>query len=132
MAKKKNKKVVRYRRPLNINVGMIIFALIFLYMAFYLYTYLRRDKVEFYEVVEGNIVNDRQYTGIILRDERVENTDRAGYINYYIREGKSQIVIAIGCTGGNHRSVVFAEALKDYFSRKWDNVTVNHRDIDRK
>ena len=52
MAKKKNKKVVRYRRPLNINVGMIIFALIFLYMAFYLYTYLRRDKVEFYEVVE--------------------------------------------------------------------------------
>ena len=27
---------------------------------------------------------------------------------------------------------VFAEALKDYFSRKWDNVTVNHRDIDRK
>lgn len=53
MAKKKNKKVVRYRRPLNINVGMIIFALIFLYMAFYLYTYLRRDKVEFYEVVEG-------------------------------------------------------------------------------
>ena len=55
MAKKKNKKVVRYRRPLNINVGMIIFALIFLYMAFYLYTYLRRDKVEFYEVVEGSI-----------------------------------------------------------------------------
>ena len=58
LAKKKNKKVVRYRRPLNINVGMIIFALIFLYMAFYLYTYLRRDKVEFYEVVEGSIVND--------------------------------------------------------------------------
>ncbi len=55
------------------------------------------------------------------------------YLNpLYIREGKSQIVIAIGCTGGNHRSVVFAEALKDYFSRKWDNVTVNHRDIDRK
>ena len=55
------------------------------------------------------------------------------YLNpLYIREGKSQIVIAIGCTGGNHRSVVFAEALKDYFSRKLDNVTVNHRDIDRK
>lgn len=55
------------------------------------------------------------------------------YLNpLYIREGKSQIVIAIGCTGGNHRSVVFAEALKDYFSRKWDNVTVNHRDINRK
>ncbi len=45
MAKKKNRKVVRYRRPLNINVGMIIFALIFAYMAFYVYTYVRRDKI---------------------------------------------------------------------------------------
>ena len=49
---------------------------------------MKKEKVQFYEIVEGNIVNDRQYTGIILRDERVESTDRAGYINYYIREGK--------------------------------------------
>lgn len=49
----------------------------------------------------------------------------------YIKEGKSQVVIAIGCTGGNHRSVAFAEALKDYFAKKWDNVTVYHRDIER-
>ena len=63
--------------------------------------------------------------------ERLKNL--LDYLNpLYLREGKSQIVIAIGCTGGNHRSVVFAEALKDYFSRKWDNVTVNHRDINRK
>ena len=40
MAKKKNKKVIRYRKPLNINVGMIFFALIFAYMSFYVYTYL--------------------------------------------------------------------------------------------
>lgn len=50
----------------------------------------------------------------------------------YIKEGKSQIVFAIGCTGGNHRSVAFAEELKKHFSKKWDNVTVSHRDIDRK
>lgn len=50
----------------------------------------------------------------------------------YIKEGKSQIVVAIGCTGGNHRSVAIAEALKEHFSRKWDNVSTNHRDIDRK
>jgi len=92
MAKKKNKKVVRYRRPLNINVGMIIFALIFLYMAFYLYTYLRRDKVEFYEVVEGSIVNDTRHTGIIFRTEEPKYTDRAGNINFYLREGKKAAV----------------------------------------
>ncbi len=50
----------------------------------------------------------------------------------YIKEGKSQIVFAIGCTGGNHRSVAIAEALKEHFSKKWDNVSANHRDIDRR
>lgn len=88
MAKKKNSKIVRYRPPLNLNVGMIIFAIIFVYMAFSVYTYMKKDKVQFYEVAEGNIVNDHQYTGIILRSEQVENTDRAGHINYYVREGK--------------------------------------------
>lgn len=50
----------------------------------------------------------------------------------YIKEGKSQIVIAIGCTGGNHRSVAIAEAIKKHFSKKWDNVSCNHRDIERR
>jgi len=50
----------------------------------------------------------------------------------YIKEGKSQLVIAIGCTGGNHRSVAIAEALANYFKKNWENVSVNHRDIDRR
>lgn len=59
--------------------------------------------------------------------------DMLDFLNpLYIKEGKSQIVVAIGCTGGNHRSVAIAEELKKYFSKKWDNVTVNHRDIDRR
>lgn len=90
--KKKNSKIVPYRRPLNINVGMIIFAIIFVYMAFSVYTYMKKEKIQFYEVVEGNIVNDSTYTGIILRDEEVQYTDRAGNINYYVREGKRAAV----------------------------------------
>lgn len=86
--KKKKKKIIRYRRPLNMNVGIIIFAIIFVYMTFSVYTYMKKEKVQFYEVVEGDIVNDNEYTGIILRDERVQYTERAGYINFYIREGK--------------------------------------------
>lgn len=50
----------------------------------------------------------------------------------YIKEGKSQVVIAIGCTGGNHRSVAIAEELVKHFNRHWDNVSVNHRDIERR
>lgn len=58
--------------------------------------------------------------------------DMLDFLNpLYIKEGKSQIVFAIGCTGGNHRSVAIAEALKEHFEKKWDNVSVNHRDINR-
>lgn len=92
MAKKKNSKIIRYRKPLNINIGLIMFALIFMYMAFYLYTYMQRDKIEFYEVVEGSIVNDQRHTGLILREETVKYTDRAGNINFYLREGKKAAV----------------------------------------
>lgn len=88
MANKKNKKIVRYRRPLNINVGMIIFAIIFLYLIFSVYTYLKREKIQFYEVVDGGIVSNRNYSGLILREEQVKTADRSGYINYYLREGK--------------------------------------------
>ena len=58
--------------------------------------------------------------------------DMLDFLNpLYIKEGKSQLVIAIGCTGGNHRSVAIAESLKEHFCGRWDNVTVNHRDINR-
>ena len=59
--------------------------------------------------------------------------DLLGYlIPYYIQEGKSQLVIAIGCTGGQHRSVTLAEKLYDYLRQNQDyRVTVRHRDIAR-
>jgi len=71
---------------------MIIFAIIFVYLAFCVYTYAKKEKVQFYEVVEGDIVTDHGYTGLILRQESVQYTDRAGYIHYYVREGKRAAV----------------------------------------
>ena len=62
----RNRKVIRYRRPFHLNIGVIIFAAIFVYLAFSLYAYAKRDKVQFYEVSEGSIVNDKTYTGIIF------------------------------------------------------------------
>lgn len=85
---KKSSKIVRYKKPLNINVGMIIFAMIFLYLSFNVYTYMTRKKIQFYEVVEGSIVNDKTYTGLIFRQEQVKDADNSGYVNYYVREGK--------------------------------------------
>ena len=47
----------------------------------------------------------------------------------YIREGKSQLTIAFGCTGGKHRSVCFAELMNKHLDSGEYNVNVSHRDI---
>ncbi len=50
---------------------------------------------------------------------------------YYKEEGKTVLVIAIGCTGGHHRSVAVTRALVDYIGRLGYQVTENHRDMTR-
>ncbi|AKL97467.1 RNase adapter RapZ [Endomicrobium proavitum] len=47
----------------------------------------------------------------------------------YIKEGKSYLTIAIGCTGGRHRSVFTAEKLSAFLRNKKYKVKINHRDI---
>ncbi len=52
-------------------------------------------------------------------------------IPLYEKEGKSQLVIAFGCTGGKHRSVTFAEALSAHLLLEGRRIRVTHRDIER-
>ncbi len=49
----------------------------------------------------------------------------------FVREGKSYLTIAMGCTGGRHRSVTLAEALAERLGDEEQAVSVFHRDIDR-
>ena len=49
----------------------------------------------------------------------------------YIKEGKAQLVIAIGCTGGKHRSVTIAEDLYEYLNKTNHKALINHRDIEK-
>jgi RNase adapter protein RapZ len=50
---------------------------------------------------------------------------------FYQREGKAYLTIAVGCTGGRHRSVTFVEMLRQFFERLGYAPSVVHRDIDR-
>jgi UPF0042 nucleotide-binding protein len=52
-------------------------------------------------------------------------------IPQYIREGKSYLTVAIGCTGGRHRSVALADALGDALRRQGYAVSTSHRDLEK-
>lgn len=67
-------------------------------------------------------------TGEFLR--RIESL--LGYlIPHYIREGKSYLTIALGCTGGRHRSVALAETIRHALQRKGYSAKVVHRDLEK-
>jgi RNase adapter protein RapZ len=51
-------------------------------------------------------------------------------IPLYEKEGKAYLTIAVGCTGGKHRSVAVAEALFDHLNKQGSKIIITHRDID--
>jgi RNase adapter protein RapZ len=65
-------------------------------------------------------------TGEFLR--RIDSL-LAYLIPHYIREGKSYLTIALGCTGGRHRSVALAEVIRRDLQRKGYSAKVVHRDL---
>ena len=67
-------------------------------------------------------------TGEFLR--RIESL-LAYLIPHYIREGKSYLTVAFGCTGGRHRSVALAEVIRQFLQRKGYSAKVMHRDLDK-
>lgn len=100
MAKSKIKK---YRKPLNLNIGMIIFSVIFIYVVICVIMYFQTSHIVRYEVKEGSLAADTIYRGIILRDETVVYAQETGYVNYYAREGervaKNDLVYIVDETG---------------------------------
>lgn len=52
-------------------------------------------------------------------------------LSRYTNEGKNYLTIAIGCTGGKHRSVYVVETLSKWLKQKNENTHIKHRDMDR-
>lgn len=77
-----------------------------------------------------------------VRNYVLNNDETQGYIEnlfrlldysipLYITEGKSSLVIAVGCTGGKHRSVTLASVLDEHFAKNGQKSAVHHRDISK-
>lgn len=73
---------------------------------------------------------------VLSSDSSVDFLERlSDFVSYlmpaFVEEGKAHLTIAVGCTGGRHRSVVLGEELARVLSNEGFNVRVRHRDINR-
>lgn len=105
-------KVIRMRRTPNLNIGVVIFIIIIIYMAFNLVSYLTSSPVAEYEVGQGTIATNHVYRGLIIRDETVVYAGQSGYINYYIKNGQkvsvNDIVYSIDTQGDLAKKITTA------------------------
>ena len=78
---------------------------------------------------------DKEVTEFLQKQELVTSMydDVKEFLNKWIPQyessNRSYMTIAIGCTGGQHRSVYLAEKLSDYFNAQDKNITTRHREL---
>ncbi len=89
----KGNKIKKFKTRRRLNIGQIIFIILFIYLFVMVISYVRRDKVRFYEVVTGGMVQDTGHRGLIFREESVQYAPSAGSVNYFVREARH---VAVG------------------------------------
>ena len=95
-----------------LDVGTLLFGLIFVYIIVTLILYLTQSRVTGYEVVTGTISGNYRYSALVLKEEEIETASVSGNVNYYAREGSKanagMMVCSVGgtVTGVSDSSIV--------------------------
>ena len=86
MAENHTTNITAFRKKWNINIGIVIFGVVFIYLLVTVLMYLTSKHISAYEVREGSILKDNAYTGLAIRNEEVVTAEQSGYINYFVSE----------------------------------------------
>lgn len=71
----------------SMNIGTMLFGVLFMYMLFSVVLYLTSSNIESYLVIAGPLSRNETYTGLAIRTETVHKAETGGYVSYYAREG---------------------------------------------
>lgn len=125
MEDNRNNKIVNIKqgRPFRINIGIVIFLVILVYTIICVVMYFTQKHIEGHQVKMGALSSNNIYKGIALRDEEIVTASKAGYVNYYAREGErvgvGNLVYTLDESG----------RLADYISTETDSNTLTTRDL---
>lgn len=82
----KDSNILEFKKKKQLNIGIIIFGIIFIYLVATIVMYITAPHITVYEVRQGSILKDTAYTGLAIRDEIVVEATESGYINYFAQD----------------------------------------------
>lgn len=130
-----NGRVVKFKKRRTINIGIVVFLILFLYIAIYIYIYLTKDKLSIYEVHKGTTAIDNHVTGIILRDEKLVYSDKAGYITYHQKEGarvaKKSAIFSVNESGQLENLVAVNDIPISLSDKNFDKIKHNIKNFQK-
>ena len=110
----KNKKIIKINKDIKFNIASAVVACFFLYVVITLILSLRKEPVTTYNVNKTDINNNIIIEGLVVRDELVLNSEKSGYVCYYIRDGekikKNSMVCTIDETGQVYNTISDSES----------------------
>lgn len=99
----RNDNVTVIKPPININLGLVVFGVLIIYLGVLVFSYFKSEHITPYEVTMGSLAVNNTYMGVALREEIPIEADYSGYVNYYAREGekvsKGSMIYTIDSTG---------------------------------
>ena len=98
----------------RMNIGTIIFAIIFFYIIIRILISLQKESLSIYEVQNSYIDTNISATALIVRQEELVNATSSGYVSYYVRDGekigKNKTVYTIDETGSIYEKIKDADS----------------------
>ena len=109
---KQEDNIIKYRKRKHLNIGLVIFGIIFVYLIATIIMYITAPHITVYEVRQGSILKDNAYTGLAIREEMVVHTDASGYVNYFAEE-TSKVRVGTKVYTLSSEKLVFEETTSD-------------------
>ena len=89
-----------------INIGRMIFGILFLYLLIIIIIYLKSNHIAFYRVTSGAISKNETYTALAMRSEQVVNATTEGYVNYFLNDNSKIAKNGTVCKISNTKNVL--------------------------
>ena len=117
MASKKKLFKRQFKKLFRPSIGKLLCILTLAYFVFTFYSYSTRTTVSYYEVEEGSLVKEHNYSGLILRSEQIVTSEANGYIYFFVADGRK------AAKGSPVYSIDEGGRLMDYINAHADSLS---------